>query len=65
MVVDEAEKSVCLAEIRGFTKLDVKVVPEEDGYPPLEATEGIFRDALFDPEMDISDVWSANTRTDL
>lgn len=49
LTVNEARQSVRLAEVCGFTQLDVKVMPEEDGCPSLEATVGM---PSFDPKMD-------------
>lgn len=45
--VDEARKSVRLAEVRGFTKYDAKVVPEENGCLSLEASDSLCQDAIF------------------
>lgn len=56
VAVDEAGKSTHLAEVCGFTKLDVKIVSEEGGCPSLEVTGGECRDVLFDPKMDSSDI---------
>lgn len=45
--VDATEMSFRLAEVCGFTELDVDVIPMKDGCPSLKVTYGARQDAFF------------------
>lgn len=47
VAVNGTGKSIHLVKVCGLTNLDVKFVPADDGYPNLQATEGVCYGALF------------------